>query len=86
MKYLVDANVLCEPTKQFGVPKVIDWLTAQDAELVVNPVIVGEIWRGVDALPEGRKKQDLVVWFGDLQSRVPCLDWTRQTALDGRRW
>jgi len=59
MKYLVDANVLSEPTKPLSVQKVEDWLNDHESELVVTPVVMGEIWRGVDALPEGRKKTDL---------------------------
>lgn len=57
MKYLVDANVLSEPTKTVSVQRAVDWLNENEAELVVSPVVMGEIWRGVDAMPEGRKKQ-----------------------------
>lgn len=81
MKYLVDANVLSEPTKPYCVPKVLEWLDANEAELVVNPMVMGEIWRGVDALPEGRKKRELAEWFSDLSLGVPCLGWTVETAL-----
>jgi predicted nucleic acid-binding protein len=58
MKYLVDANVLSEPTKAVSVQRAVDWLNENEAELVVSPVVMGEIWRGVDAMPEGRKKQE----------------------------
>ena len=80
MKFLVDANVLSEPTKRLSASKVLDWLDANETELVVNPVVLGEIWRGVDALPDGQKKQSLIIWFGDLCGRMVSLDWTVDTA------
>ena len=81
MKYLVDADVLSEPTKAVSVQRAVDWLNENEAELVVSPVVMGEIWRGVEALPEGRKKQELVAWFGRLRARRPSLDWTTEIAL-----
>jgi hypothetical protein len=36
MTYLVDANVLSEPTKPVPNNKVIDWLTANEGNLVVD--------------------------------------------------
>ena len=41
MIYLVDANVLSEPTKRVADPKVISWLTKNEANLVVDPIIIG---------------------------------------------
>jgi predicted nucleic acid-binding protein len=43
MTYLVDVNVICEPTKQNPNPKVLEWLIANRRELVVDPIIMGEI-------------------------------------------
>jgi hypothetical protein len=42
---------------------------------------MGEIWRGVDALPEGKKREELVAWFQKLLARMPTLEWTTETAL-----
>ncbi len=81
MKFLVDANVLCEPTKPLSEHKVEDWLNAHEAELVATPIVMGEIWRGVDALPDGKKKAGLVEWFVSLRSRMLSLDWTVETAM-----
>ena len=81
MRFLVDANVLSEPTKPQFSQRAADWLDANEAELAVDAVVMGEIWRGVDALATGRKKQNLVEWFGQLQGSVPCLPWTLETAI-----
>ncbi len=59
----------------------MDWLKTHNTEIVVDPVVLGEIWRGITALPEGRKRTALVEWFHELRRLVPCLDWTQETAV-----
>ena len=81
MKYLVDANVLSEPTKPIFSPQVVEWLNANESELVVNSIVMAEIWRGVDDMPEGRKKRELAAWFRDLRTTTHCLEWTLETAI-----
>lgn len=81
MTYLVDANLLSEPTKPVCVERAVEWLDAHEAELVTSPVVMGEIWRGIDALPDGKKKRDLAEWFSKVQARMPTLDWTTTTAM-----
>ena len=60
MTYLVDVNVHCEPTKQTPNPRVLEWLMANRSELVVDPIIMGEIWEGIVRLPEEKRKQNLI--------------------------
>lgn len=83
MTYLVDANVLSEPTKQDTNPKVVAWLTANEANLVVDPIILGELRVGILALPRGRKRDKLENWIEDLTEMIECLDWD---AAVSRRW
>lgn len=81
MKFLVDVNVISEPTKLLVSPKVIAWLRANEADLVVDSVVMAEIWRGVVAMPSGRRKQDLIVWFDQVRATVRCLDWSIESAI-----
>ena len=81
MKYLVDANLLCEPTKLQSVQKAVDWLQANVQECVTDAVVMGEIWHGIRKMPEGQRRANLEVWFGGLRSRAFCLDWTLDVAL-----
>jgi predicted nucleic acid-binding protein len=81
MKFLVDANVLSEPTKPAFSQKVVDWLDAHESELTTSAQVIGELCRGVDALAEGRKKQQLKSWFMRMRSRMPVLDWTAEAAV-----
>lgn len=83
MKYLVDANVLSEATKPDPSPSVVDWLRANERELVVDPVILGEIRFGILLLQPGRRRERLERWFEDGVGRVHCLAWDSDTGL---RW
>jgi predicted nucleic acid-binding protein len=81
--YLVDANVLCEPTKPKPDPKVVAWLRANEREFVVDPVILGEIRFGILLLPRGKRRQRLERWFDEGVTRIQCLPWD---ATIGLRW
>jgi predicted nucleic acid-binding protein len=63
VKYLVDADVLSEATKPQPQHRAIDWLRQHDADLVVNPIILGELEYGILLLPAGRKRTRLQQWF-----------------------
>lgn len=83
MKYLVDANVLSEPTKPAPDPRVIEWLRANEQEIAVDPVILGELRFGILILPRGRKRAGLERWFDAGVGRLHCLPWDADTGL---RW
>ena len=80
MKFLVDANVLSEPTKHTPSERVIDWLRDQESELVVTPIILGEIEYGILLLPAGKKRTRLVAWFGHGVQRMRSLDFDARAA------
>lgn len=75
MNYLVDANVLSEPTKSQPSANVVDWLARNERELAVDSIILGELCIGVLALPRGRKRARLEEWFAALTRTVHCLPW-----------
>jgi predicted nucleic acid-binding protein len=81
--YLVDANVLSEATRPDPSVKVVEWLTRHERDLVVDPIIVGEIRFGIHLLPAGRRRQRLERWFEDGVQRIHCLPWDLATGL---RW
>ena len=83
MTYLVDANVLSEPTKLSPNSKVIDWLSANEESLVVDSIILGEVCIGILALPTGRKQARLEHWFEAVGQTIDCLPWD---AAVSRRW
>lgn len=83
MRFLVDANVLSEPTRAEPSVKVVEWLSHHERELVVDPVILGELRFGILLLERGRKRQRLERWFEDGVGRMTCLPWDAATGL---RW
>ncbi len=58
MRYLVDANVLSEPTRLAPDSKVVEWLRRNEREIVVDPVILGEVLFGILLLPKGGSAPD----------------------------
>lgn len=83
MTYLVDANVLSEPTKPAPDSKVVEWLTINEGNLVVDSIILGELYIGILALPRGRKRTRLERWFEEVVQTIDCLPWD---AAISRRW
>ncbi|HTE84467.1 MAG TPA: PIN domain-containing protein [Dehalococcoidia bacterium] len=82
MTYLVDANVLSEPTKRIPIARVVDWLAENEGELVVDSIILGELRVGVLRLPNGRRRDQLANWFITLAQTIDCLPW--DAAVSGR--
>jgi toxin FitB len=81
--FLVDANVLSEPTKPRPHPRAIAWLRSHEREIVLDPIVLGEIRFGVLLLPAGRRRQRLDLWFAEGVRRIHCLAWDVETGL---RW
>lgn len=83
MTYLVDANVLSETTKPAPNAKVIDWLRQHEPEIVVDPIILGELRFGIYLLAPGKRRRRLERWFRKGAAKITCLPWTAATGL---RW
>jgi predicted nucleic acid-binding protein len=81
VKYLVDANVLSEPTKPTPNPRVVAWLRAHEPDLAVDPIILGELRFGILILPKGRKRTGLERWFETGAGCLQCLPWDADTGL-----
>ena len=83
MTYLVDANVLSEPTKPSPDPRVVGWLRDNEPEIAVDPIVLGEMRFGILLLPKGKKRAALEQWFDTGVGRLHCLPWEVETGL---RW
>ncbi len=83
MRFLVDANVLSEPTKSTPDPRVVEWLRENERDIVVDPLILGELRFGILLLPKGKRRTRLEGWFNAGVQRLHCLPWDAETGL---RW
>jgi predicted nucleic acid-binding protein len=83
MKFLVDTNVLSEATRPTPDPKVVEWLLANEADLAVDPVVLGEIRYGIDRMPPGRRRKQFERWFAEGIENLVCLP---IDAATGIRW
>ena len=64
MKYLLDTNVLSEirkPNGHSGVKAFVESLREED--IFISVISVGEIVFGIEKLPAGSKKTELLNWF-----------------------
>jgi predicted nucleic acid-binding protein len=80
-RYLVDANVLSEPTKPAPHPGVVDWLYGHEREIAVDPIILGELRFGILLLPRGRRRTALERWFDAGVRLLECVPWDAVTGL-----
>lgn len=97
MRYLVDTNVLSEPTKPRPDPVVLDWVASRPPDsTAVSAVSLGEVQKGIELLQHGQKRVQLEQWFtyaireqyGDRVlpiTRDVALVWGRLTAVDQKR-
>lgn len=83
MRFLVDANILSEPTRALPDQNVVEWLRRHERELVVDPIILGEVRFGILLLPKGKRRTRLEQWFEAGVQRIQCLPWEGETGL---RW
>jgi tRNA(fMet)-specific endonuclease VapC len=64
MKYLLDTCVLSELVTKQPDPKVVEFVDSLDPDDVYLSIItIGEIVKGIEKLPNSRRKQELHAWL-----------------------
>ena len=66
MSFLVDTNIFSEPVKPKPDPKIVGWLREHEGGLYVSTITIGELRRGIERLPNGRRRTQLRAWLGVL--------------------
>ncbi len=59
MKYLLDTNVISEPSKPGPEERCLAWLAAHQHECALSTITLAELGYGVERLPEGKRKRTL---------------------------
>lgn len=66
MSYLLDTNVISELVAKQPNPNVIRWIDGLEPNSVYLSVItIGELRKGIEKLPESRRKDALRAWLND---------------------
>jgi hypothetical protein len=78
--FLVDGNVLSEPTKSLSNHRVVEWLESHEREIIFNPIVLGEIEYGILRRPAGRRRTRLLSWFAEGLAHFPVIPLDRETA------
>lgn len=77
MSYLLDTNVISELVRPQPNARVVQWFADVPNELLhVSALTLGEIRRGIEQLPAGRRRERLSVW---LETELP--DWFEDRLL-----
>ncbi len=80
MKYLLDTNVISELITKFPNERVVQWIDELDpASIYLSVITVGEIRKGIEKLPDSKRKDDLQSWLTDellirFQDRILVVD------------
>ena len=71
MKYLLDTCIISELIKKTPSSKVTTWILGIDENLLFLSVLTfGEIYKGIEKIPESKKKDKLSNWINfDLRER-----------------
>ena len=87
MSYLLDTNVLSELVRPEPNASVLSWFSSvPDESLYISALTIGEIRKGVEGVPDARRKEKLRVW---LEHELPEWFGKRVLSIDGNvaeRW
>ena len=96
MSYLIDTNVISELRRKEPDPQVVKWMSQRPATtLHLSVLTLGELRKGIGALPDGDRKSRLLDWLevelaGFFAGRILPVDaatadqWGRLMAQAGR--
>lgn len=70
MSYLVDTNVFSEKLKPRPNEKVVAWLAENESELFVSTLTIAEIRRGIERLPDGKRRDQFQQWLTNLSQTM----------------
>ena len=80
--YLLDSNVISEPTKPRPDPAVMSRLAEYEGDYAISAITWHELWFGIGRLASGRRRSALTAYVRLLPMQVPILDYDDRAA----RW
>jgi tRNA(fMet)-specific endonuclease VapC len=83
MRYLLDTNIIAEPTKPQPNQQVLDRIAQFEGEVAISSVTWHELWFGTERLVLSRRRQNLEEYLQNLvTTNLPILSYTTEAA----RW
>jgi toxin FitB len=79
--FLVDTDVLSEATKRKADEAVVRWLRSHRSELVINPIILGEVRMGILLLPRSKRRESLLDWYSTTVERIAVITFDSYSGL-----
>lgn len=77
MNFLLDTCAISELRRPTPSPPFLAWFESCDDRLLhLSAITLGELRYGIDLLPDSRRKQELLAWYGDV-----CLSYRGHIAL-----
>ncbi len=66
----MDTNVFSELAKARPDAQVVAWIRDHESEIYLSTISIGELRRGIESLPAGKRKTSLQSWFTELCKRM----------------
>jgi toxin FitB len=64
VNYILDTNVISEAISKLPNDRVMNWMRSVNPKrLYLSVVTIGEIKKGIEKLPESRRKENIKSWF-----------------------
>jgi tRNA(fMet)-specific endonuclease VapC len=81
-RYLIDTNILSEPTKLQPNQTVVETLERYEGEISISAVTWHEILFGYNRMPESRRRQSIQQYLTEVvQPNFPILPYTPEAAV-----
>ena len=80
LRFLLDTNILSEPTKAEPDPHVCQKIIAAQTSIATASVVVDELFFGINSLSPSKKQTVLESWLGSVLSELPILPFDSEAA------
>lgn len=70
VSYLVDTNIISEMVRPRPAAAVLAWMRAHEVDLYLSAITVGDLCRGIELLPRGKKRGWLEEWLQGVVRRM----------------
>ena len=79
--YLLDSNVLSEPSRPQPDPNVLEHLASHRQNICTAAPVLHELRYGLARLPDGKRKRELMGYFEQVLQPLEVLPYDREAAL-----